>query len=126
MATGTTVVADEMKERLQLFLNEGNCSVIMGMQRAWEEYVSAGRQALYWGQLAGRRMTRAREVLERFGDSWEEWVVTRGEAGIAPFSVKQAERLICLHEMMDQVKFDGSPERRDFVAHLSVQKPTPA
>jgi len=121
MAGATAVVADDMKERLQLYLNETNDSVLTALRIGWKDYTGYGGLALFGAQRMGGKLVRAKEVLERFGDSWEEWVVTRSEMGIVPFSFEQAERLIELHELGDRIRSDGKAEAAEFTAILAAR-----
>lgn len=76
-------------------------------------------------EMSGR-LARAKQVLERFDDSWEDWVAARREKGIVPLSLEQAERLIELHELGDRIRSDGIAGSAEFTAILtpvSTSKP---
>ena len=86
MAGVTKIVADDMKERLQLYHNKTDGSVLTALRIGWRDYADHGGLALFSAQRLGGRLARAKQVLEHFEDSWEDWVATRGEKGIVSFS----------------------------------------
>ena len=121
MAGMTKIVADDMKERLQLYHNKTDGSVLTALRIGWKDYTGHGGLALFDAQRMGGLLVRAKQVLEHFGDAWEDWLATRREKGIISFTLEQAERLIELHELGDRIGADGKTESAKFTAILTAR-----
>jgi len=113
---------DDMKEWLELYLHEKHSSVIGGLFRSWNQYKFGGSALLIAAKDVGERLARAKQILERFDESWEDWVASAHRAKVVPFDVEQAAQLIDFHEKGRCVSFEGwLGNPGDFVATLAIK-----